>query len=117
MSERGSARIFRHSVPAIALIVNLCVSVPLSAGHSELENERLATLIRQLDMLERVAQQSAEVSQTDAHTRYHFDYARLRADIARIRTGIKDYLMPQRAQPRDPDALNGLYRQGKGAPQ
>jgi RAQPRD family integrative conjugative element protein len=45
-----------------------------------------------------------------AGVRYHFDYARLRQDIERIRGGIRDYLAPKRAQPRDPTTLIGDYR-------
>jgi RAQPRD family integrative conjugative element protein len=41
--------------------------------------------------------------------RYHFDYARLRADLKRVRTGVQDFLVPQRAQPRDPVPLAGDY--------
>jgi RAQPRD family integrative conjugative element protein len=43
-------------------------------------------------------------------TRYHFDYPRLYADLARIRAGIHDYLNPSRAQPRDLSPLPGDYR-------
>ena len=41
--------------------------------------------------------------------RYHFDYAQLRADLKRVRAGLEDYLVPQRAQPRDPVPLAGDY--------
>jgi RAQPRD family integrative conjugative element protein len=80
---------------------------PLSAADSDLENEQLAALVRQLDILDRLAAQSALSSNTT--NRYHFDYARLRQDVARMRTGIEEYLSPRRAQPRDPDSLSGEY--------
>ena len=35
----------------------------------------------------------------------------LREDIKRVRSGIRDYLTPQRAQPRDSVSLIGDYRQ------
>ena len=117
MSNQRSASPCRHILLVLALAVNLLVSGPLQAGNAELESERLATLVRQLDMLERVAQQSAELSEIGSHIRYHFDYARLRADIMRVRKGIEDYLTPQRAQPRDPGTLNGQYRSDKGSSQ
>lgn len=79
------------------------------AADSMTEEARLASLLRQLDTIERLAQQSAEQPSTQGN-RYHFDYARLHTDITRIRTGIQDYLSPTRAQPRDPQALNGQYR-------
>lgn len=96
------------------LIVGLSVCRP-SAADSEVENVRLAALVRQLDMLERLAADSPPPSNAD--TRYHFDYARLRQDLARIRTGIEEYLSPSRAQPRDPQMLSGDYsREGVTTP-
>lgn len=92
---------------AVTLAAGFSVCQP-GAADSDLENARLAALVRQLEMLDRLAAQSALSSPTD--TRYHFDYARLRNDIARVRAGIEDYLSPRRAQPRDPDTLNGEYR-------
>ncbi|MEG7168371.1 RAQPRD family integrative conjugative element protein, partial [Pseudomonas aeruginosa] len=41
----------------------------------------------------------------------HFDHARLREDLQRVRAGIQDYLTPPRAQPRDSVELAGDYRQ------
>lgn len=73
------------------------------------EHARLAAALRQLDTIERlVAQEMA--SPRDDRARYHFDYPRLAADLARVRTGIHDYLSPSRAQPRDPAVLLGNYR-------
>lgn len=73
------------------------------------EREHLAAIVRQIDMLERVARQSAAAAPAQ-RSRYHFDYRRLDADIRRIRAGVTDYLNPPRAQPRDPAALDGQYR-------
>ncbi|GFE79163.1 hypothetical protein GCM10011487_11630 [Steroidobacter agaridevorans] len=97
---------------AVTLAVGLSLCQPATAD-SDLENARLAALMRQLDVLDRLAAQSA--SSPPANTRYHFDYARLRQDLVRIRTGIEDYLSPSRAQPRDPDTLSGEYRR-EGVP-
>jgi RAQPRD family integrative conjugative element protein len=70
----------------------------------------LAAALRQLNTLERLAEQSAASTPIVPGTRYHFDYSRLLADLARVRTGIQDYLAPSRAQPRDPSVLEGQYR-------
>jgi RAQPRD family integrative conjugative element protein len=79
------------------------------AADTDAERTQLAALVRQLDLLDRLAEHRAsQAPQSD--TRYHFDYARLRQDIERIRGGIRDYLAPQRAQPRDPSTLRGDYR-------
>lgn len=73
------------------------------------EPARLATLLRQLDLIERQAEASARLTRDDG-SRYHFDYPRLRDDVQRMRQGIRDHLSPQRAQPRDPLPLSGDYR-------
>ena len=71
---------------AVMLVTGLSISQP-GAADSDLENARLAALVRQLDALDRHAAQSAASS--PANTRYHFDYARLRNEIARLRAGIE----------------------------
>ncbi|MDR2111516.1 MAG: raqprd family integrative conjugative element protein [Candidatus Accumulibacter sp.] len=73
------------------------------------ERERLAALVRQLDLVERLAGQAEQAAPPGA-ARYRFDYARLRGDLARVRAGVADYLAPPRAQPRDPLPLSGEYR-------
>ena len=85
-------------------------SAPVIAADNSPEREHLAALSRQLDLLDRLAEYSATPPRPNG-SRYHFDYARLREDIERVRGGIRDYLTPQRAQPRDPVALVGGYRQ------
>jgi len=51
-----------------------------------------------------------------AGERYHFDYSRLLADLAQVRTGIQTYLAPSRAQPRDLTELSGDYRREQTLP-
>jgi RAQPRD family integrative conjugative element protein len=109
MRQRGTATTDRLCTLAIALAAGLSVCLPTWAADTALESIQLATLVRQLDTVDREAQLNAEHPSTSGG-RYHFDYARLHADIARIRAGIQDYLSPPRAQPRDPQALNGRYR-------
>lgn len=82
----------------------------VGADDATSEHARLAAALRQLDVIERlVAQEMAHPR--DERARYHFDYPRLAADLARVRAGIRDYLSPSRAQPRDPAVLLGDYRQ------
>ncbi len=102
----------RHHAPSLilALLLSLCFSGHTSADDATPEHARLAAALRQLDSIERlVAQQAAQ--RRDERARYHFDYARLTADLERVRAGIHDYLTPTRAQPRDPALLLGDYRQ------
>lgn len=73
------------------------------------EPARLSGLIRQLNLVERLAEDSAHLPR-DSTSRYHFDYLRFREDVQRMRQGIRDHLSPKRAQPRDPLPLSGDYR-------
>lgn len=112
MSKRLLPPADRHHAPGLtlALLLGLCVSGHASADDATPEHARLAAALRQLDSIERlVAQQAAQ--QQDERARYHFDYARLTADLERVRAGIHNYLTPTRAQPRDPALLFGDYRQ------
>ena len=99
----------RH-VPALALalIIALAGASPASAGDATAEHEQLAAIARQFDLLDRLAEHAAHTAPPE-RARYHFDYARLRADLKRVRAGLQDYLVPERAQPRDPVPLAGNY--------
>ena len=112
MRWRDQPEAQRKSVVSIALTASLMMCLPVLAGDSAIENAQLAQLLRQLDLLDRTAHQASIGASRD--TRYRFDYARLHADIARVRAGIEDYLTPPRAQPRDPTSLNGEYRIERG---
>ncbi len=92
---------------AVLLAVSLSASQPASADDTP-EREQLAALARQLDLIDRLAEHAATTA-PQARARHHFDYARLRADLKRVRTGLQDFLVPQRAQPRDPVPLAGDY--------
>jgi len=93
---------------ALALITALAGASPASAGDASAEHEHLAALARQLDLIDRLAEHAAHTAPQE-RARYHFDYAQLRADLERVRAGLQDYLVPQRAQPRDPVPLAGDY--------
>ncbi|HBP6573985.1 MULTISPECIES: RAQPRD family integrative conjugative element protein [Pseudomonadota] len=94
---------------AVLLAVLLSVMQPADAADSlAMEREQLAALARQLDLIDRLAEHAAHTAPQE-RARYHFDYARLRADLKRVRAGLQDYLVPQRAQPRDPVPLAGDY--------
>ena len=97
-------------VPALALALTIALAgaSPASAGDATAEHEQLAALARQLDLIDRLAEHAATAAPQE-RARYHFDYARLRADLKRVRAGLQDYLVPQRAQPRDPVPLAGDY--------
>jgi RAQPRD family integrative conjugative element protein len=98
-----------RSMLAAAFAVGLIVCLSSSASDESIERERLTAILRELETIERLTSASESVAPRQG-TRYHFDYARLRADLARVKAGLEDYLSPPRAQPRDPQALQGDYR-------
>ena len=110
MAHHSSRSTPWHRAIAVLLAVSTLTIEPVLAGDGATEHVQLAGLIRQLDMIDRLAEHSASLPHPDGN-RYHFDYARLREDIERVRQGIRGYLVPQRAQPRDPVDLLGDYRQ------
>ncbi|EXF93728.1 integrative conjugative element protein, RAQPRD family [Pseudomonas fluorescens HK44] len=81
---------------------------PAAASDNAVEREQLTALARQVNLVDRLAERAAEISPQD-RARYHFDYVRLREDLRRVRAGIQDYLVPQRAQPRDPVSFTSDY--------
>jgi RAQPRD family integrative conjugative element protein len=119
-TTRNPAQV-RRSVVAMRLATLLLAAAGLppaiaaDASDNAAEREMLAAVTRQLDLLDRLAERAATTAPQE-RTRYHFDYARLRADLERVRTGVRDYLVPQRAQPRDPVPLDGDYTRSNAAP-
>lgn len=115
MKKEGALSGATRAALVIAVALVSSVGITVLASDSAAENTQLAAVLRQLDLLERLAEQSEQVASAHS-TRYHFDYARLRADLARMRSGIEDYLSPPRAQPRDLQALDGTYRREASSP-
>jgi RAQPRD family integrative conjugative element protein len=105
-SIRNSA--WQRSIVTLLAIIFLSFE-PVLAGDGATEHAQLAAVIRQLDMIDLLAEHGASLPRQD-DSRYHFDYERLHKDIERVRQGIHDYLVPQRAQPREPVELLGHYR-------
>ena len=96
---------------AVLLAVSLSALQPAIAEDTP-EREQIAALARQLNLIDRLAEHAAHTAPQE-RARYHFDYARLRADLQRMRAGLRDYLVPQRAQPRDPVRLSGDYTRSR----
>ena len=110
MTPLGNLTTACRRVPALALALTIALAgaSPASAGDATAEHEQLAALARQLNLIDRLAEHAASTAPQE-RARYHFDHARLRADLKRVRAGLQDYLVPQRAQPRDPVPLAGDY--------
>ncbi len=105
-----------HSMAVLpwALVVSFAAVPPAHATDDAPERELLAALARQIELVDRLAEHAGSAA-PQARARYHFDYARLREDVKRIRAGVQDYLVPQRAQPRDPVPLTGDYTRSQTA--
>lgn len=95
----------QHTLFCLSLIAMLSGVTPVVAN----EPAHLAALIRQLDQIERQAEACARLHR-DNTSRYHFDYTRFRDDVQRMRQGIRAYLSPERAQPRDAVPMLADYR-------
>ena len=92
------------------LLLSLAIVHGSSYAASAHEQDQLSLIQRQLDTIERLATRAEAASTAEPVERYRFDYPRLTEDIQRIRQGMRNYLSPSRAQPRDPDELVGDYR-------
>lgn len=103
-------RAAHRGVPIFLVTALLLGRSPMALAESPAQRQELAAALRQLDALERTVADSSAHTGIQAGERYHFDYPRLLADMARVRAGIRAYLTPSRAQPRDPSELAGDYR-------
>src|SRR5690606_35443704 len=99
-----------RGVPIILVTTLLLGQYPMALAESPAQRQELVAALRQLDALERAVADSAARVPVQPGERYHFDYPRLLADLARVQAGIQAHLTPSRAQPRDPSELAGDYR-------
>ena len=100
-----------HCLASALLLAALLGSASTAyATDADVHRHELAVALRQIEALDRFIATVAPSYQPAPGQRYHFDYARLREDVQRVRAGIHDYLTPPRAQPRDPVELLGDYR-------
>lgn len=108
------APIWQHAahrgVPTFFVTALLLGQSPMTLAEPPAQRQELVAALRQLDALERTITDSAAHAPIQPGERYHFDYPRLLADLARVRAGIQAHLTPSRAQPRDPAELAGDYR-------
>ena len=99
-----------RGMPTFLVTALLLGQFPMALAESPAQRQELVAALRQLDALEHAVVHSAAHTSVIPGERYHFDYPRLLADLARVRAGIQAHLTPSRAQPRDPSELAGDYR-------
>ena len=109
-------RAAHRGVPTFLVTALLMGQSPMALAESPAQRQELAAALRQLEALERSIADSAAHAPIQQGERYHFDYLRVLADLARVRTGIQAHLTPSRAQPRDPSELAGDYRTERAVP-
>ncbi|EBF7356107.1 conjugal transfer protein [Salmonella enterica] len=80
------------------------------------EREELTLTLNQLNQIEASLHRAQQSARTGINERYYFDYQRIHSDITILRNGIKHYLTPARAQPRDVMTMVGQYREEKITP-
>jgi RAQPRD family integrative conjugative element protein len=97
-------------LPLVLVMLLLLGPSSMALAESPTQRQELVAALRLLDALERSVEHSAAHAPITPGERYHFDYPRLLADLARVRAGIQGHLTPSRAQPRDPSELAGDYR-------
>lgn len=103
-------RAAHRGVPTLLVTALLLGQSPMALAESPAQRQELVAALRQLDALEHAVVHSAAHTSVIPGERYHFDYPRLLADLARVRAGIQAHLTPSRAQPREPPELAGDYR-------
>ena len=108
-------RAAHRGVPTLLVTALLLGQSPMALAESPAQRQELVAALRQLDALEHAVVHSAAHTSVIPGERYHFDYPRLLADLARVRAGIQAHLTPSRAQPREPPELAGDYRTERAA--
>ena len=108
-------RAAHRGVPTFLVTALLLGQSPMALAESPAQRQELVAALRQLDALEHAVVHSAAHTSVIPGERYHFDYPRLLADLARVRAGIQAHLTPSRAQPRDPSELASDYRTERSA--
>ncbi|HBP0979019.1 RAQPRD family integrative conjugative element protein [Comamonas sp. Y6] len=103
-------RAAHRGVPTFLVTALLLGQSPVALAEPPAQRQELIAALRQLDALQRSVADSAAHAPIQPSERYHFDYPRLQADLARVRAGIQAHLTPTRAQPRDLSELAGGYR-------
>ncbi|MFX7825003.1 RAQPRD family integrative conjugative element protein, partial [Acinetobacter baumannii] len=81
-----------RGVPTFLVTALVLGQSSMALAESPAQRQELVAALRQLDALERTVADSATHAPIQPGERYHFDYPRLLADLARVRAGIQAHL-------------------------
>lgn len=97
------------TIKRLTMAYALALSLPCSVyADADGEREVLARLANEIEALEPLVAEAEQQASTDA--RIQFQYAWLRQDLSRVRSGIRDHVDTPRAEPRSVPPLRGDYR-------
>ena len=82
-------RAAHRGVPTLLVTALLLGQSPMALAESPAQRQELVAALRQLAALEHAVVHSAAHTSAIPGERYHFDYPRLLADLARVRAGIQ----------------------------
>jgi integrative conjugative element protein, RAQPRD family len=88
------------------LILWMCLGGTMMAQATE--QEQLAQAIKQMEAAKLSLQRAASQARTSVKSREYFDYTAAQRDITTVQEGIKQYINPSRAIPRNPKAIRSL---------
>ncbi|MFN3769436.1 MAG: RAQPRD family integrative conjugative element protein [Ectopseudomonas guguanensis] len=110
----------RHRYHMLVSLLLITTSTWTWASGNPQEIRELTLAIKQLEnvqaILKRAEMQARATSRDLRTTRYEFDYELVQSDLQRISEGVRGYLSPSRAQPRDFADIAGDYSRDRVVP-
>lgn len=94
----------------LLIAFSLTLSTTVSAAPTS-EQANLALMLTQLNHIEATLQRAQAQAKTSPTDRFIFNYPQAYTDIQTIRRGIKQHLLPTRAQPRNIQNIKPLSGQ------
>ena len=104
---RPALRLSRAITLGVIATAMLTLANPAARADEDAQREALARIAYELSRLEQLAAEGSKQQETNARTRFRFDW--LGRDLALIRRGIEDHVDAPR-QPRPVPVLRGEYR-------
>lgn len=90
----------------VVVCCSLLFAMPVDAD-IESENVTLTQIVQEIDALQILVNEADQ--QQPHYVRMRFQYAKLRADLQKIRNGIEQQLHQEAIEPRSEDPISGDY--------